>query len=194
MDPQRNTENAYDCHDKLGIYPIGNLPIYSQAKKTKYPLSISPGGIALNQETNHQADNGAGMINAGFFRRLASILYDLLLLLALMALATTAITLPLGMPEGHWLILFQILVFELIPLLFFTGFWSRGGQTLGMRAWRIKLVRQDGGEIGWNDAFRRHLAGLLSCLSLGIGFLWVLIDRDGLAWHDRLSRTRLIRS
>jgi uncharacterized RDD family membrane protein YckC len=78
-------------------------------------------------------------------------------------------------------------------LLFFTGFWWRGGQTLGMRAWRLKVVRMDGSPLRWSDALKRHLAALLSCLTLGLGFLWVLVDSDGLAWHDRLSATRLIR-
>jgi len=128
----------------------------------------------------------------GFLRRLAAMIYDTLLLLALMAVATTIITLPLGMPKGDDLIFYQIFLFEIIPLLFFTGFWSHGGQTLGMRAWRLKVVREDGGDVGWRDALRRHLAALLSCLALGLGFLWILVDPEGLAWHDRLSKTRLI--
>jgi uncharacterized RDD family membrane protein YckC len=129
----------------------------------------------------------------GLLRRLAAIFYDLLLLFALLAVATTLITLPFGMPEGGSLLAFQWFLFEIIPLLFFTGFWWRGGQTLGMRAWRLKVVRMDGSPVRWGDALKRHLAALLSCLTLGLGFLWVLIDSNGLAWHDRLSGTRLIR-
>ncbi|MGD8907741.1 MAG: RDD family protein [Chromatiales bacterium] len=132
-------------------------------------------------------------VTPGFLRRLAAIFYDLLLLLALLAVATTLITLPFGMPEGGSLLAFQWFLFEIIPLLFFTGFWWRGGQTLGMRAWRLKVVRMDGSPLRWSDALKRHLAALLSCLTLGLGFLWVLVDSDGLAWHDRLSATRLIR-
>lgn len=128
----------------------------------------------------------------GFLRRLGSIFYDLLLLLALMAVATTVITLPLGLPTGGWFVLYQFFIFEIIPLLFFTGFWSRGGQTLGMRAWRMKLVREDGSQVRWDDAFKRHLAALFSCLVFGLGFVWILIDPKGLAWHDHLSKTRLI--
>jgi uncharacterized RDD family membrane protein YckC len=149
--------------------------------------------MALNQEKTDPTAQQIMFSKVGFFRRMASILYDLLLLLALMALATTAITLPFGMPGSGWLILFQIFTFEIIPLLFFTGFWTRGGQTLGMRAWRLKVVREDGEDLSWRDAFRRHMAALLSCLLLGLGFLWALIDKEGLTWHDRISRTRLIR-
>jgi uncharacterized RDD family membrane protein YckC len=132
-------------------------------------------------------------LSPSLLRRLAAIFYDLLLLIALLAVATTLITLPFGMPEGGSLMAFQWFLFEIIPLLFFTVFWWRGGQTLGMRAWRLKVVRMDGTPLRWIDALKRHLAALLSCLALGLGFLWVLLDRDGLAWHDRLSGTRLIR-
>ena len=143
----------------------------------------------MNQHTATTLDHYQA---PGFLRRLAAMFYDSLLLLALMAVATTLITLPLGMPKGGDLIFYQIFLFEIIPMLFFAGFWSHGGQTLGMRAWRLKVVREDGAEIGWRDAFRRHLAALLSCLALGLGFLWILVDSEGLAWHDRLSKTRLI--
>jgi uncharacterized RDD family membrane protein YckC len=130
----------------------------------------------------------------GLLRRLAAIFYDLLLLLALMLVATSLITLPFGMPDGGLLRAFQLFLFELIPLAFFGGFWWRGGQTLGMRSWRVKVVRMDGTPLSWRDALKRHLAALLSCLALGLGFLWILIDAEGLAWHDRLSGTRLIRT
>jgi uncharacterized RDD family membrane protein YckC len=126
------------------------------------------------------------------FRRLAAILYDGLLLLALLFVATAIITLPLGKPSGIMLFVFQLFIFEIIPLIFFTGFWARGGQTLGMRAWRLKLVRIDGESIGWADALKRHFAALLSLLVFGLGFVWILFDPQKLAWHDRLSKTRLL--
>jgi uncharacterized RDD family membrane protein YckC len=119
-------------------------------------------------------------------------LYDGLLLTALLFVATAVITLPLGSPTGFMLLAFQFFIFEIIPLIFFTGFWVRGGQTLGMRAWRLKLVRLDGGDISWSDALKRHLAALFSILVFGLGFIWILVDPQKLAWHDRLSMTRLI--
>jgi uncharacterized RDD family membrane protein YckC len=138
-------------------------------------------------------DAKSPLTTPGLLRRLAAIFYDLLLLFALLAVATTLITLPFGMPDGTALLAFQWLLFEIIPLIFFTGFWWHGGQTLGMRAWRLKVVRMDGSPLSWIDALKRHLAALLSCLSLGLGFFWVVIDAEGLAWHDHLSGTRLIR-
>ncbi len=140
---------------------------------------------------NEQNSNLAGP-TPGFFRRLAAMLYDGLLLLALMAVATSLITLPFGMPAGTSLILYQLFLFEIIPLMFFCGFWLVGGQTLGMRAWKFKLVRADGKPVGWMDVLKRHFAALLSWLLLGLGFLWILIDKKNLAWHDHLSETRLV--
>ncbi|MCU7942359.1 MAG: RDD family protein [Candidatus Thiodiazotropha sp. (ex Cardiolucina cf. quadrata)] len=128
----------------------------------------------------------------GLIRRLAAILYDSLLLIALLFVATAIVTLPFGNPGGTMLLFFQFFIFEIIPLIFFTGFWTRGGQTLGMRAWRLKLIRMDGGDVGWSDALKRHFAALFSILVFGLGFIWILVDPQRLAWHDRLSKTRLI--
>ncbi|MEJ2610384.1 MAG: RDD family protein [Candidatus Thiodiazotropha sp.] len=125
-------------------------------------------------------------------RRLAAMLYDGLLLTALIFVTTAGITLPFGNPTGGALLAFQLFIFEIIPLAFFSGFWVQGGQTLGMRAWRLKLVRMDGGKVRWPDAIKRHFASLLSLLICGLGFLWVLLDSEKFAWHDRLSNTRLL--
>jgi len=136
----------------------------------------------------------------GFFRRLAALLYDGLLLMGLLFLAMLLVIMPLGIIQG-WEQLdttglrsnpFYIIYLLSVPPLFFIGFWSRGGQTLGMRAWRIKLIRDDGIEPGLGDGVRRCLAALLSWAPLGLGFLWILVDPEKLAWHDRLSHTRLV--
>ncbi len=76
--------------------------------------------------------------------------------------------------------------------LFFIGFWCRGGQTLGMRAWRIKLISADGGAINLTQALKRLLGVLLSIAPGGLGYWWQLFDRDNQSWHDRLSGTRVV--
>jgi uncharacterized RDD family membrane protein YckC len=131
-------------------------------------------------------------VTPGLARRLAALLYDWLLLFALMLVATSLITLPLGMPTGMGLALFQALIFVVIPAAFFIGFWRRGGQTLGMRSWRIRLVTDDGRSITTAAALRRLVSALVSLLPCGLGFFWILFDPQRLAWHDRLSRTRLV--
>ena len=75
---------------------------------------------------------------------------------------------------------------------FFAYFWTHGGQTLGMSAWRLRLVRADGGQPRLADALIRLVCAVVALAPAGLGLLWILIDRDGLAWHDRWSRTRLV--
>lgn len=71
--------------------------------------------------------------------------------------------------------------------------WRHGGQTLGMRPWRLRLATLDGGTPSTAALLRRFAVGTLSLLAAGAGFWWAWVDRDRLAWHDRASGTRLVR-
>jgi uncharacterized RDD family membrane protein YckC len=75
---------------------------------------------------------------------------------------------------------------------FFGWFWTRRGQTLGMQAWRLRLVREDGSLLTWLDTLKRLAAALVSLAPLGLGYFWLWIDRDKLTWHDRWTHTRVI--
>lgn len=128
----------------------------------------------------------------GLFRRLAAIVYDALLLFAVLFFATALAILVNG---GHTIrppnpLLTSYLF--IVSFFFFAGFWIHGGQTLGMRAWRIRVRRYDGRPITWWQALLRFLTAIVSWLALGAGFWWILIDRKKLAWHDRYSETELV--
>lgn len=129
---------------------------------------------------------------AGLLRRLAAIIYDALLIAALlMAAAALVIALRGGEPpptNASWYSLYLASV----PLIFFTLSWSRGGQTLGMRSWRLRVVSATGDRVSMRQALIRFFAAALSWVPAGAGYLWQLIDRERLCWHDRLSGTRLI--
>lgn len=71
--------------------------------------------------------------------------------------------------------------------------WHRGGMTVGMRAWRVRIVDDKGNRPGWRKSAIRFLASLFSAAAAGIGFLWALADSRKRTWHDILSRTRLVR-
>jgi uncharacterized RDD family membrane protein YckC len=130
----------------------------------------------------------------GFLRRLGAMFYDGLLLLALlMMLSYPYVWLTGGAKPGLLVKTLYQLYLLAICFFYYTGFWVRGGQTLGLRTWRLKLVRDDGGPITWAIALKRFASAWLSLLCLGLGFLWMLYDRDRLTWHDRLSGTRLVR-
>lgn len=70
--------------------------------------------------------------------------------------------------------------------------WRNGGMTLGMRAWRVRLVSEEGGPPGWGECAIRFGTSLVSAAAAGMGFLWAVFDRHARTWHDRASRTRLI--
>lgn len=122
---------------------------------------------------------------------MAAVLYDFLLLLALLFLAT-ALLLPINSGQAFTSNQFFYPIYLLtISFLFYGWFWTHGGQTLGLRAWKIKLVADNGQAISWRLAGLRFGAALLSWTACGCGFLWILLDKDKRSWHDRLSKTRL---
>jgi uncharacterized RDD family membrane protein YckC len=71
--------------------------------------------------------------------------------------------------------------------------WGRGGQTLGMRPWRIRVVAADGGKPSRKTLILRYLVGHVSLLLAGLGFWWAWLDREKRTWHDRASGTRVVR-
>lgn len=80
----------------------------------------------------------------------------------------------------------------LITFLFFAGFWTRNGQTLGMQAWRIRIQTKEGYSISWMQALIRFFMALVSALFAGLGYFWVLIDKEKRSWHDRYSETQVV--
>jgi len=75
---------------------------------------------------------------------------------------------------------------------YFGWFWVHGGQTLGMRSWRLRVEAVDGDRVRWRLALVRFLGACISWLVLGAGFLWALVDPGRRTWHDRLSGTVIV--
>lgn len=127
----------------------------------------------------------------GLPRRLGAILYDSLLLLGLLMLATALL-----MPLAGGAIEINDIAYRLYLLAvvtgYFAGFWLASGQTLGMRTWKIRLIRSDGQRLTLGDVIRRLLFALVSWVPLGLGFWWLLRSDQRLAWHDRWSGTELV--
>ena len=132
--------------------------------------------------------------SAPLARRLAALLYDALLLLGLLFV----FTLLLIFARGGRAIAAGTVWYEasLIAVAFaFCGLsWTRGGQTVGMKAWRIRVVGLDASSLDWRRAALRFFASWLSLLPLGLGYWWALVDRERCSWHDRLSGTRVLRA
>ncbi|MEE2766490.1 MAG: RDD family protein [Pseudomonadota bacterium] len=128
----------------------------------------------------------------GLLRRLGAILYDGLLLVAVL-FATTALVLPVNdgkafEPEQSIYPLYLLGV----TFLFYGWFWTHGGQTLGMRAWRIRVICESGGNLTWARAWARFIAAILSWSAAGFGFWWIAISRKKNGWHDSMSKTRVV--
>lgn len=134
----------------------------------------------------------AGLRAPGLLRRLASGLYDALLLTALLIVATFPATLLLGDSTQGWRRLALQVYVLVVAGAYFVGFWSRGGQTLAMKTWRIRIVRADGGRLTRARAVHRYVLSLLSFFAVGAGFVWALFDRDRQFLHDRLAGTAIV--
>ena len=133
------------------------------------------------------------MQNAGLMRRFAAITYDMLLVAALLFIATIPfIALRGGEPvEVGDNTLYRV-VLAIVVYGFFVGFWTRSGRTLGMQSWGLQLETRSGEIPSFAAASLRFFAAIVSWAPAGLGFLWSLWDKDNLAWHDRISGTRLV--
>ena len=130
---------------------------------------------------------------APLWRRLAAMAYDALLVVAVSMLAAVPVAVALHPYLGDTLARWTMRVYLFaVGFAFFGWFWTHGGQTLGMRAWRIRVTRGDGTPLSWRVALVRYVAALLSFAAGGLGYWWSLIDRERLTWHDRIARTRVI--
>lgn len=129
----------------------------------------------------------------GLPRRLAIVFYDALVLLGVLFFAT-ALLLPLNSGQAfsadQW---YFTLYLVCVCFGYYAGFWVYGGQTLGLKAWGCRVVDKHGGPITWRQALVRFVCAALSWALLGGGFWMVLWQRQGLAWHDLVSGTRLVR-
>ena len=141
--------------------------------------------------------------SAPIWRRLAALLYDSFILLALSFLYGALLTL-IATLEGqdhadyqpmfrHWSF---TLGWVLTLAIFYVWFWQKSGQTVGMRAWRLKLVDHLAQEKtpAWRLCALRALVAPLVILPGGIGYWYGWFDKQGRCLHDRLSHTDVILS
>lgn len=135
-------------------------------------------------------------------RRLLAMVYDLLPVLALWFLVGFVFTVGYTL-AGHgvreniapWSALQWLLWLccWLVTGAYATVSWKRGGQTLGMRPWRLRVVAADGATLPWPALWRRYALATLSLAAGGLGFWWAWFDRDRLTWHDRAAGSRMLR-
>ena len=144
-------------------------------------------------DTAREKSTAGELRPCGLWRRLLIMLYDAATIIALL-MAATALLMLAGFRELNMLE-DPLYALSLVAVWFayLAWCWHRGGMTLGMRAWRVRIRNVDGGLPGWGRCLLRFLLSLLSAGLAGAGFLWSLADPHKRCWHDRLSRTRLDR-
>ena len=136
--------------------------------------------------------------SAGFGRRLAALIYDALLLAALLMIFTAgALFFTHGaavVPEtaGAWVYLYRTGLVLVIAGYYVLN-WLRSGETLGMRAWHLRVVADSGKPLTLKAAVLRLVFGVLAWAPAALGVLWLYLDPEHLAIQDRLSKTRVVR-
>ena len=135
----------------------------------------------------------AKLAAAGVLRRLTALIYDSVLLAGVL-FAATLLVLPLrgGQAFASNDPLYSGYL-AAVTFFFFGWFWTHGGETPGMRAWKIRLIAAEGGAVSWQRSALRYAAAPLSAACLGLGYLWSWFDPQGRSWHDLVSKTRVIR-
>lgn len=128
----------------------------------------------------------------GWLRRLACAVYDALLVAAFVLIASLPVAALAGdVSEGWRLQLFRLYVFIAIGA-YFVGSWSRGGQTLALKTWRMRIETADGTPVTARRALHRFLLASLGTAMLGATYTWAFFDREQQFLHDRLAGTRLV--
>ncbi len=130
---------------------------------------------------------------SGIRRRLASLIYECLLLLGVLGALFLVPHLALGLVAGVTSP-GSALVLHVFLLLgcYFLWYGRHGGQTLAMQTWNIQLQSVNGLVPTWSQLALRYLLAWPSLLLYGAGLLWAFFDRDRQFLHDRLAGTRIV--
>ncbi|MDF1762343.1 MAG: RDD family protein [Oleibacter sp.] len=134
---------------------------------------------------------------ASLMRRLLALAYDSLIIIAIYILIggilVTLISKALGYAELPRLspAMAASLMYSFI-FLYYMHSWRRGGQTIGMKAWGLYAITEDGSQFRLSHAILRSVAGGFSIVLFGLGFWWMLFDKKQRTWHDMASLTKVV--
>lgn len=135
------------------------------------------------------SDVSDGLRPAGLLRRLAAMIYDGFIVVAVLALSLFPFVMATNdFVQGPWVR--ALLFLELYA--FFAYFWISRGQTVGMLAWRLQILSNDGGPLTLGQATWRFVGAMAGLLCLGLGYLWILFDPARRSWSDLLSSSQVL--
>lgn len=132
------------------------------------------------------------IIAPGLLKLAASLLYELLTLVAIIFVSTGVFIIIAG-DAGHGIkrLLLQIFLW-LVVGAYFVRCWLTSGQTLAMQAWKLRLLNEHSQLLTRQQAIARYLLASLSVAFFGLGFLWAIVDKDKRFLHDRILRCKII--
>jgi uncharacterized RDD family membrane protein YckC len=142
---------------------------------------------------------------ASLLRRFAAMTYDALLTIAMLMAMTGAYMAASASILGaeHYRAKSEAgttigdpalsLILFITLYAFFGYFWTRNGQTLGMQVWHIRVQNNNNTSISWMQALLRLMVSIVSLMTFGLGYIWVLLDKKKRSWHCMLSKTEVIR-
>lgn len=148
------------------------------------------------------------LLSASLGKRFLAIIYDLLIaffLSFIITLIAQTLVIQLNLtelesvqisktesisaiPTDSAMNIFLRSIWLLIPFVYFIYYWTKHSRTLGMKAWKIKAVSSNQLTITWLQSTIRFFSALF-----GLGYFWMIVDKDSLPLQDRLSKTRLIK-
>lgn len=145
------------------------------------------------------------LITAALWRRLAAMLYDSFLIFAIWIMVGFVVLSIFGLEEartieGDIVVLAPVVKNTLFAammtsaFLFFGWFWTFSGQTLGMQAWRIRVVNEQGSSISWLQALIRFVCAPFALGMFAAGYLWSFFDSRQRSWPDIASNSRIVRT
>jgi len=138
------------------------------------------------------AVNSSAVNYASLGRRLFALVYESLLLTAVIAVAALPVVMLTHSWE-HWLARAALQCYLLALCgVYFIWQWIKTGQTLAMKTWHMRVVTADGATLSLPRALTRYVIALFSLGLCGVSVLWALIDREKQFLHDRLAGTRII--
>ena len=167
------------------------------------------GGMLIEPDQQEPADQRAGadlpLPSASIFRRVLAALVDsVILATALAAFGAIFLRLNPSLNPGPFRLNLDLVRGPLPVLAGALGviavvLWAAyeflfvvyTGSTPGLRAARLRLAAFDGAPLDRRLRRWRVLASFLSAFSAGLGFLWCVLDQDGLCWHDRITHTHV---
>ena len=90
-------------------------------------------------------------------------------------------------------LVFIVIFYEIIDYNYYTLFWIFGGQTPGKKILKIKVMKWDGSPLNYKDAFVRYWIWMIGVTLIGIGYFWIVFEKDKRGWNDIVAKTHVIK-